>query len=68
MDSRFPQLAAKIKAFVSQSEDEELILGTDMRPAERLAAHCLCLDEGLGHESRGEEPYKRLHIWKVGRR
>ncbi|CAM9914767.1 unnamed protein product, partial [Discosporangium mesarthrocarpum] len=64
MDARFPQLAATIKAFAEQDEEKELILPSSMGPAERLGAHCLCGEAGLGHESKGEEPNRSLRVWK----
>lgn len=32
---------------------------------ERNAAHSVAAAEGLGHESRGDEGNRALHLWKV---
>lgn len=58
------QIAAQVREF-AQSEEKELVFPSGLSAGERNAAHSLAAGEGLGHESRGDEGNRALHLWKV---
>ncbi|CAM9754667.1 unnamed protein product [Ectocarpus sp. 12 AP-2014] len=60
---KFPKIAAQVREF-AQSEDKELVFPSGLSAGERNAAHSLAAGEGLGHESRGDEGNRALHLWK----
>ncbi|CAN0337014.1 unnamed protein product, partial [Ectocarpus sp. 8 AP-2014] len=60
---KFPKIAAQVREF-AQSEEKELVFPSGLSAGERNAAHSLAVGEGLGHESRGDEGNRALHLWK----
>lgn len=58
------QIAARVREF-AKSDDKELVFPSGLSAGERNAAHSLAAAEGLGHESRGDEGKRTLHLWKV---
>lgn len=58
------QIAARVREF-AKSDDKELVFPSGLSAGERNAAHSLAAAEGLGHESKGDEGNRALHLWKV---
>lgn len=59
------QIAARIRDFVVQETETELVFPSTITPGEKKACRRIAAEEGLGHELRGEESRRTLHIWKV---
>lgn len=61
------QIAARIRDFVVKASETELVFPSTLTPGERKACRRIAAGEGLGHELRGEESRRTLHIWKVSK-
>ena len=65
-------LRARVEAFAASGEGgapaadgtPELALEPTLSSFERMRCHAICEELGLGHESRGAGPARRIHVWR----